>query len=138
MHAHIVTLPTVVWHRFDFGRPENPAAVRSASASSSLPSSMTTRVWRRSPIRFDGSPSTSTRSATLPTLIEPVLLSWPDEPRRHDRRRGQCLGRRQARLDVDLELAHELDARAVGAGDDRHAGFVHLAEQRTIFAQLAR
>jgi probable HAF family extracellular repeat protein len=58
-----------------FGRPENPAAARSASASRSLPASMTVRVWRRSLRRCDGSPSTRTRSATLPTLIEPVFLS---------------------------------------------------------------
>ena len=31
-----------------FGRPENPAAVRSASGSRSLPASMTRRVWRKS------------------------------------------------------------------------------------------
>ena len=37
------------------------------------------RVWRRSPMLRDGSPSTSTRSAVLPTAIEPV---WPSAPTR--------------------------------------------------------
>ena len=39
-------------HLTHFGRPGYPAALRSASASSSFPSSMTTRVWRRSPMRM--------------------------------------------------------------------------------------
>ena len=59
-----------------FGRPEYPAAFRSASGSSSFPSSMTTRVCRRSAMRVDGSPSTRTRSAVLPTFTEPVVASW--------------------------------------------------------------
>ena len=59
------------------GRPENPAALRSASASSSLPSSMTTRVCHKSPMRVEGSPSTSARSAAFPTFTEPVFASWP-------------------------------------------------------------
>lgn len=59
------------------GRPENPAALRKASASRTLPSSMTNRVCRRSAMRVDGSPSISARSAVFPTLIEPVFASWP-------------------------------------------------------------
>jgi hypothetical protein len=38
-----------------FGRPEYPAAVRNASASNTLPSNMTNRVWRRSVMFLDGS-----------------------------------------------------------------------------------
>jgi hypothetical protein len=43
------------------GRPENPAAVRNASASRMLPSSMTTRVCRRSATRTEGSPQSRER-----------------------------------------------------------------------------
>jgi len=56
----------------NFGAPANPPAARSASASMSLPSIITTFVCRRSPMWCSGSPSTSTRSAFFPTAIEPV------------------------------------------------------------------
>ena len=60
-----------------FGLPEKPLASRRASASISLPPIITVRVFLRSPIRREGSPSTRTRSADLPTVIEPVVLSTP-------------------------------------------------------------
>ena len=56
-------------------------------------------------------------------------LVLADELRGHDGRRGQRLGRREAGLHVDLELVDQLDAGAIGAGNDGHAGLVHLAEQ---------
>jgi hypothetical protein len=49
--------------------------LRSASPSISTPSLITWSTWRRSPMVFSGSPSTSSRSASLPTAIDPVRWS---------------------------------------------------------------
>ena len=72
---------------------------------------------------FDGSPSTSSRSASLPTVIDPVRLStWTLRAAAMVAVASASAGRHAA-LDVKLELADQLQPGAVGPGDDRHAGF---------------
>ena len=124
----------------NFGRPSKPPAARRASASISLPSIITVRVWRRSPILLDGSPSTSKKIGGLAptTAMEPNAAVGADQMGGGDGGAGQGLGGGEAGGDVEFEFAHQLQPRAVGARDDRHPGPCSAATRALSLAKLAR
>ena len=68
-------------------------------------------------------------SAVLPRGDRAGAVVHAGHARRDDRRGLERFGIAQARLLVKLELAHELQPVAVGAGDDRHARLVELADE---------
>ena len=120
------------------GLPLNPASFRSASPSIRMPSLITWSTWRRSPISPRGSPSTSSRSASLPTVIDPVRLSTLTLRAGAMVAVASASAGGQAALHVELELAHQLHAVAVGSGDDRHAGAAQLGHISTMWSDARR
>ena len=98
----------------------NPSGPRMSRTTTPIRTTLTMRRVAR--MSASGSPSSSTRSASLPTSIEPARLGDPEQVGRVGRRRLQRLRRGQAGSDVQLELAvqararHDELLRRVGAG----------------------
>jgi hypothetical protein len=62
----------------------------------------------------------------LPQFHQACLQLLADRPRRHDCRRAERLGWTETCLDINLELAHELEAGAIRAANDLRS----MAERR--------